>query len=83
MVHQSFRQRLVGAQESEIDPFVRDGGVKLRDTIPANRLLVFAPSDGWGPLCRFLGVPVPATDFPRSNARAEFWALFGGEPIAA
>ncbi|WP_369908058.1 sulfotransferase [Tropicimonas sp. IMCC34043] len=23
-------------------------------------LLVFTPSDGWGPLCRFLELPVPA-----------------------
>ena len=52
----------------------------VRDTVPADRLLVFTPADGWAPLCRFLGVPVPATAFPRSNARDEFWAHFGGEP---
>lgn len=55
----------------------------VRDTIPADRLLVFTPSDGWEPLCRFLDVAVPATPFPRSNARDEFWALFGGEPADA
>lgn len=33
---------------------------KVRDTIPADRLLVFSPADGWAPLCRFLEVPVPA-----------------------
>ncbi|MBD3626201.1 MAG: hypothetical protein HUJ24_12685 [Rhodobacteraceae bacterium] len=61
----------------------RRNNEKVRDTIPAERLLVFTPADGWGPLCRFLEVPVPATAFPRSNARDEFWALFGGEPAAA
>jgi len=55
----------------------------VRATVPAERLLIFTPADGWSPLCRFLGVPVPDGDFPRSNARDEFWALFGGEPEAA
>lgn len=61
----------------------RRNNQKVRDTIPADRLLVFTPSDGWEPLCRFLDVPVPDTDFPRSNSRDEFWAIFGGEPAAA
>lgn len=61
----------------------RRNNAKVRATIPADRLLVFSPTDGWQPLCRFLDVPVPAKDFPRSNARDEFWALFGGEPIIA
>jgi hypothetical protein len=61
----------------------RRNNEKVRDMITADRLLVFAPTDGWNPLCRFLGVPTPATDFPRSNARDEFWALFGGEPAEA
>jgi hypothetical protein len=55
----------------------------VREKIPAERLLVFTPADGWEPLCGFLGCPVPASPFPRSNAREEFWALFGGEPAAA
>jgi hypothetical protein len=61
----------------------RRNNEKVRATIPADRLLVFTPSDGWGPLCDFLGVPVPAGNFPRSNAREEFWAMFGGEPALA
>jgi hypothetical protein len=32
------------------------------------RLLVFDVREGWGPLCRFLGLPVPAVaSFPREN----------------
>lgn len=61
----------------------RRNNEKVRDAIPADRLLVFKPADGWGPLCRFLGVSIPDTEFPRSNARDEFWAHFGGEPAAA
>jgi hypothetical protein len=58
----------------------RRNNAKVRATIPADRLLIFNPTDGWEPLCRFLDVPVPKGDFPRSNAREEFWAIFGGEP---
>lgn len=61
----------------------RRNNEKVRATIPAERLLVFNPADGWEPLCHFLDVHVPASPFPRSNAREEFWALFGGEPAIA
>jgi hypothetical protein len=61
----------------------RRNNEKVRATIPADRLLVFTPADGWAPLCGFLGVPVPDTPFPRSNPRDEFWAHFGGEPEMA
>jgi Sulfotransferase domain len=61
----------------------RRNNEKVRATVPADKLLIFTPSDGWNPLCRFLDVPAPGSDFPRSNARDEFWALFGGEPAVA
>jgi hypothetical protein len=35
---------------------------------------VFNPAEGWEPLCRFLGVEVPATVFPHVNTTAEFQA---------
>jgi hypothetical protein len=41
------------------------------DTLPPERLLVFHPKQGWGPLCEFLGVSVPAEPFPRVNSRDE------------
>lgn len=40
------------------------------DAIPASRLLVYRPGDGWEPLCRFLNVPVPEEDFPHLNDTA-------------
>jgi hypothetical protein len=58
----------------------RRNNQRVRDSIPGDRLLVFNVGDGWGPLCRFLGVAEPETPFPRSNARDEFWTHFGGEP---
>ena len=45
----------------------------VKETIPASQLLVFDVRQGWGPLCDFLGVPMPEGDFPRTNHRAEFW----------
>jgi hypothetical protein len=44
---------------------------EIIDTLPAERLLVFSPKQGWEPLCDFLGVPVPAGPFPRVNSRDE------------
>jgi len=58
----------------------RRNNEKVRDTIAADRLLVFNVAEGWEPLCRFLVVPVPLTAFPRTHPRDEFWAHFGGEP---
>ncbi|KAL8709018.1 MAG: hypothetical protein Q9220_006227 [cf. Caloplaca sp. 1 TL-2023] len=39
----------------------------VRSAVPADRLLEFHPSQGWDPLCSFLGVAVPSTDFPHLN----------------
>lgn len=47
--------------------------MEVRQTIPAHRLLVFEVTQGWEPLCGFLGVPVPDRPFPRSNDRKAFW----------
>ncbi len=42
-------------------------------TIPAPRLLIYWVSEGWEPLCRFLGAPVPEEPFPHTNRRDQFW----------
>ena len=43
-------------------------------TIPADRLLVYQVTEGWAPLCKFLGVPVPVEPFPSENSRSDFIA---------
>jgi hypothetical protein len=58
----------------------RANNQRVRDTIPADRLLVFHVADGWGPLCEFLEVSEPDEPFPHSNPKKEFWEHFGGEP---
>ncbi len=40
--------------------------------VPPERLLVWSVKDGWGPLCAFLGLDVPAAPFPRLNDSEEF-----------
>jgi len=47
----------------------------VRATIPSQQLLVYQVREGWAPLCEFLGLPVPAEPFPRTNDRSEFWEL--------
>jgi hypothetical protein len=42
--------------------------------IPPERLLVYEAGQGWGPLCQFLGVPIPDAPYPSENSRAEFIA---------
>lgn len=43
-------------------------------TIDPDRLLLMDVRDGWEPLCRFLGVPVPTGPFPSGNSVSEFRA---------
>jgi Sulfotransferase domain len=51
----------------------------VKQTVPADRLLVWDPADGWGPLCEFLEVPVPDGDLPRLNDTESFKAgIIGG-----
>lgn len=48
---------------------------KVVATVPKERLLIFRASDGWGPLCAFLGVPEPSEPYPRVNDTAAFKAM--------
>jgi hypothetical protein len=42
---------------------------EVKAAVPADKLLVFKVTDGWGPLCRFLGVAEPQEPFPNLNDR--------------
>jgi Sulfotransferase domain len=54
------------------------------DTVPAERLLVWNPREGWEPLCEFLDVPVPDTPLPHVNDTENFQKnLIMGPAIAA
>ena len=45
---------------------------EVKRTVPAERLLVWEPRDGWEPLCEALGLPVPAEPLPHVNDSEEF-----------
>ncbi len=47
---------------------------RVREVIPAERLLVYEAVQGWEPLARFLGVAVPEGPMPKVNSREEFAA---------
>lgn len=57
---------------------MRDHNARVVAALPPDRLLVYRVSDGWAPLCAFLGVPVPDEAFPRTNSGAEFRARVMG-----
>jgi len=42
----------------------------VKATIAPERLLVFDCKEGWEPLCKFLGKPVPNVPFPTTNSTA-------------
>ncbi len=44
----------------------------VREAIEPARLLEFRAGDGWQPLCDFLGVGVPESDFPHTNTADAF-----------
>jgi hypothetical protein len=44
----------------------------VRNTVPAERLLEWNPSEGWEPLCEFLEVEVPSEPLPRLNDTTSF-----------
>lgn len=63
--------RRMNDKQKLIDTYNRHNETVQR-VIPAERLLVYEVSEGWEPLCRFLGVPVPHEPMPRVNSTEEF-----------
>jgi hypothetical protein len=43
----------------------------VKAAVPPEKLLIFTVTEGWKPLCKFLGAPVPSTPFPNVNDRAD------------
>lgn len=62
-----------------IDVFERHNEA-VKAGIPKQRLLVYEVSQGWNPLCEFLGVDVPRTPFPKVNSREEMQARMAAGP---
>jgi len=45
---------------------------QVRETVPSDRLLVWQPGDGWGPICKALDLPIPDEPFPHTNTKEEW-----------
>ena len=45
---------------------------RVIQNVPSDQLLVYDISQGWEPLCNFLGVPVPDHEFPMTNRSDHF-----------
>jgi hypothetical protein len=75
MVRRGILDRVFGGQASDrahvIERYEHHNEEVVR-TIPPERLLVYDVSQGWEPLCSFLGVPVPEEPFPRVNTTSDF-----------
>lgn len=48
--------------------------VEVRSEIAPERLIEWQPGDGWEPICRALGVPVPNLPFPHENSTSDYVA---------
>lgn len=70
IVRQTFSERMhdtehaIGIYQAHID--------EVRRTIAPERLLEYSVSEGWQPLCAFLGVDVPDEPFPLTNTTEQF-----------
>jgi hypothetical protein len=58
----------------------RDHTEAVKAAIAPERLLIYEAGQGWAPLCKFLGVPVPDVPYPSENSRAEFVARAAAHP---
>jgi len=51
--------------------FYEEHVAEVKKVVPEEKLLVWEVKEGWGPLCKFLGVAEPSTPFPRVNDTSE------------
>jgi hypothetical protein len=58
-----------------------DHNDSVREAIPPERLLEWAPSDGWGPICERLSLDIPNEPFPKTNETNQWRANLGMPPI--
>ena len=56
---------------------------EVKASVPPERLLVWNPADGWGPLCEFLEVPVPVTPLPHVNDSKSFGVMLSDAALRA
>ncbi len=78
VVGRLFDQRLHD-HDHAIDVYLRHNA-EVQRVIPPERLLVYEVAQGWGPLCDFLGLPMPDGPMPKANSTEEFISRIGHLP---
>jgi hypothetical protein len=76
ILHRTFRGG-AGDERRAIEA-LKTHNAEVISAVEPQRLLVYDVAEGWGPLCAFLGLPVPAESFPHLNPRTEFSAELRG-----
>ena len=79
--------KMVEAMFSRFTPDFRDEtkakeayeahNANVRASVPPERLVDYTAGDGWEPLCKALGLPVPDAPFPHVNSTEDFRAMMG------
>ena len=78
---QEVRFRLV-RDWGEIGPQVYEmHNQQVREMVPEGQLLEYNVKQGWGPLCKFLGVDVPDAPFPKLFERDSIKAIYVGQQV--
>jgi len=62
------------AERAFMTEYFRQHTRDVEAAIAPERLLIYEAGQGWAPLCKFLGAPVPDVPYPSENSRAEFIA---------
>lgn len=82
-LHEAMFERTLGSSaaekgdDAELTKAFTAWNQAVQKHVPADRLLIFNPSEGWEPLCRFLNLPlIPShIQFPHLNRRAEMSSI--------
>ena len=76
MLKWSIRGDSLDSKEAAIQHMLDHEAGVIR-TIPPERLLLYRVTQGWGPLCQFLGKPIPSEEFPHANCQKDFMKNYG------
>ena len=56
---------------------------EVKATVPAERLIVWTPQDGWDPICEALGLTVPSEPLPHAFDTETFRSAITGGAVQA